>query len=209
MGLAALHCEQSSQTRDLTGAPCIGRQILNHWTTRSPGGIVWFNSFSHFQKEKLSIQPVSLILCIYMWRGSPGWFQFEISIPSSNPTWGRFIETTRLTTVWCLCSLIALRPEVSFFIGPCVLSFHWCSGGRCLQEVPPLYSFPGTLTGNTLHSCCLKMDSFFSPLNLLSYLAVLGLSCGMQDLVPQPGIKPRLPALGVWSPNHWTMREVP
>ena len=41
------------------------------------------------------------------------------------------------------------------------------------------------------------------------YLAVLGLSCGMQDLVPWPGIKPRPPALGTWSPKHWTTREVP
>ena len=114
---------ESSQARDRTGAPCIGRQILNHWTTRSPGGIVWFNSFSHFQKENLSIQLVSLILCIYMWRASPGWFQFETSIPSSNPAWGRFIETARLTPVWCLCSLTALKPGVSF-IWPRVLLFH-------------------------------------------------------------------------------------
>ena len=28
------------------------------------------------------------------------------------------------------------------------------------------------------------------------YLAVLGLSCSMWDLVPHSGIKPRLPALG-------------
>ena len=27
-------------------------------------------------------------------------------------------------------------------------------------------------------------------------------------LVPQPGIKPGVPALGVWSLNHWTTREV-
>ena len=29
-----------------------------------------------------------------------------------------------------------------------------------------------------------------------------GLSCGMQDLVPWPGIGPRTSALGVWSLNH-------
>ena len=27
-------------------------------------------------------------------------------------------------------------------------------------------------------------------------------SCGMRDLVPQPGMEPRTPALGVWSLNH-------
>ena len=56
-------------------------------------------------------------------------------------------------------------------------------------------------------------------------MAALGLSCGtwdlhcgmrdllveagMWDLVPQPGIEPRSPALGALSLNHWTTREVP
>ena len=40
------------------------------------------------------------------------------------------------------------------------------------------------------------------------YLAVLGLSCSMWDLVPRLGIKPRPPVLGVWNPGHWTTREV-
>ena len=34
------------------------------------------------------------------------------------------------------------------------------------------------------------------------------LSCWMQ-LAPWPGIEPRPPALGAWSLNHWTTREVP
>ena len=34
-------------------------------------------------------------------------------------------------------------------------------------------------------------------------------SCGMQDLVPWPGIKPRPPAFGLYSLSHWTTREVP
>ena len=34
-------------------------------------------------------------------------------------------------------------------------------------------------------------------------------SCGMQDLVPRPGIEPGPPALGAWSLNHWITREVP
>ena len=32
-------------------------------------------------------------------------------------------------------------------------------------------------------------------------------ACGI--LVPQPGIEPVPPALGAWSLNHWTAREVP
>ena len=41
------------------------------------------------------------------------------------------------------------------------------------------------------------------------YLAMLGLSCSMWDLVSWPGIEPRPPALGVWSLSCWTTREVP
>ena len=41
------------------------------------------------------------------------------------------------------------------------------------------------------------------------YLAVLGLSCGMWDLVPPPGIKLRPPALGMRSLSHWITRDIP
>ena len=34
LGLTALQHVESSQTRDGTHVPCIGRQILSHWTTR-------------------------------------------------------------------------------------------------------------------------------------------------------------------------------
>ena len=34
-------------------------------------------------------------------------------------------------------------------------------------------------------------------------------AASMWNLVPRPGIKPRPPALGVWSLTHWTTREVP
>ena len=38
-GLIALHHVGSSRTRDRTHVPCIGRWILNHWTTReAPAG---------------------------------------------------------------------------------------------------------------------------------------------------------------------------
>ena len=41
------------------------------------------------------------------------------------------------------------------------------------------------------------------------YLAMLGLSCGIWDLVSWPKIESRPLALGAWSLNHWTTREVP
>ena len=34
------------------------------------------------------------------------------------------------------------------------------------------------------------------------------LSCGMWNLVPWPGIKPRVLALGAWTLSHWTTRGV-
>ena len=40
-------------------------------------------------------------------------------------------------------------------------------------------------------------------------MAAQGLSCGMWDLVPQPGIKPRAPALRDQSLSHCTTRGVP
>ena len=44
---------------------------------------------------------------------------------------------------------------------------------------------------------------------LFIYLAVPGFSCGMWDLVPWPGIKSQLLALGSWSLCHWIKTEVP
>ena len=41
------------------------------------------------------------------------------------------------------------------------------------------------------------------------YLEVPGLSCGIWDLVPWPGIEPGFPALVVWRLSHWTTREIP
>ena len=64
-------------------------------------------------------------------------------------------------------------------------------------------------------------DSFFpnSTLNqktvpfitVIIYLAVLGLSCGMQGLsvVSRPRVELRLPVLGAQSLSHWTTGEVP
>ena len=41
MGLVAPWRVGSSQTRDRTHVPCIGRQILNHWTTGEGPGIMF------------------------------------------------------------------------------------------------------------------------------------------------------------------------
>ena len=41
------------------------------------------------------------------------------------------------------------------------------------------------------------------------YLAALGVSWGMQDLVPWPGIEPGPPTLGVKSLTHWPTGGIP
>ena len=52
------------------------------------------------------------------------------------------------------------------------------------------FSFATTHVSLCLHSSSFKRKNI--------YLAALGLSCGMQDLVPWPRIKPGPPALGAW-----------
>ena len=62
--------------------------------------------------------------------------------------------------------------------------------------------------------------SLTSPFNIWHFLfliyflfiylfAVLDLSCCTCGLGPWPGIEPGPPALGAWSPSHWTTRKVP
>ena len=55
---------------------------------------------------------------------------------------------------------------------------------------------PGKSTGVGCH-CLLR-----------NYLAALGLTCSMWDLVPWSGIEPQSPALGVHSLSHWTTRKL-
>ena len=42
---------------------------------------------------------------------------------------------------------------------------------------------------------------------VFQFLALLGFSCSLWDLVPQPGIEPQPPALGAQNLNHWTTRQ--
>ena len=68
--------------------------------------------------------------------------------------------------------------------------------------------FPTFLTAyqRLLWSCFLLKCWFLVG---VFYLAALGHSCSMWDLVSWPGIEPRPPVLGVWNLSHWTTRKVP
>ena len=55
------------------------------------------------------------------------------------------------------------------------------------------------------------MYRYFFFFLIFIYLAALGLGylgCSMWDLVPWPGIEPRLPALGAQSLSRWTIMEI-
>ena len=60
MGLIALRHVESSQTRDRTHVPCIGRRILNHRTTKE---VLFFsfNMISSLLRRKANCVPVVVI----------------------------------------------------------------------------------------------------------------------------------------------------
>ena len=61
-GLVPLWHVESPRIRDQTCVPSIGRQILNHWTTREVQLPVFY--YTHFNKEK--IEPHNTNLCMIM-----------------------------------------------------------------------------------------------------------------------------------------------
>ena len=65
MGSVAPQHVESSQTRDLAHVPCIGRQVLNHWTTREvPVSILMSQHRRYNRVEDVTsfgdLQPLSL-----------------------------------------------------------------------------------------------------------------------------------------------------
>ena len=56
----------SSQTRDLTGVPCIARQTLNHWTTRE--ALIYFVSFKSILSFVVAEDSLGWVF----------WWEFEI-----------------------------------------------------------------------------------------------------------------------------------
>ena len=85
-----------------------------------------------------------------------------------------------------LCSVFCL-----FFLSHCQIFYHF-------------HQILDSLKGELQNNIALW---FFLKKYLLIYLAAPGLSCGMRDLVPWPGIKPRPPASGAWRLIHRTTRK--
>ena len=61
---------------------------------------------------------------------------------------------------------------------------------------------------------CKESDTMEATEHTFIYLICLAaacriFSCSMWDPASQPGIEPRPPLLGEWSPSHWPTREAP
>ena len=70
VGLVALWNVESSWTRDGTCVPCIGRQILNHWTTREVQLPVFY--YTHFNNEKIEPHDTNLCMITLLLSGRKG-----------------------------------------------------------------------------------------------------------------------------------------
>ena len=106
MGLVAPWCVGSSQTRARTRVPCIGRQILNHCTTREARFFLlsgWRSSFLFLLKNGCYILSNAFSISVEMdifflllpWYGELFWLIFKIlyqlHIPGINSSW-----------LWCI-----------------------------------------------------------------------------------------------------------
>ena len=96
LGLVAPRRHLSSQIRDQIHVPCIGRWILNHWTTgKSPSLASVISAFL-----------VDLLLC---WLP----FLFSCSLPFSNHYCPGFLQTSALSSLLhllytCFCETIVI-----------------------------------------------------------------------------------------------------
>ena len=90
--------------------------------------------------------------------------------------------------------------------GDAIQPSHPVTPDKYINNRPPprLWCWQATDWGK-IHSLSL----FFKNIYVFISLATLGLSCGLWDLVPQPGVEPRPPALRAQSPSYWSTRESP
>ena len=98
---------------------------------------------------------------------------------------------------------------------PCLLWSLGTDRHSCTYILVHLFltslSSPGgySRNGGICHCCFLIFISLFGCASLSWGMLDFQSSLPMWDLVPWLEIKPRPPALGVWSLSHWTTREVP
>ena len=110
----------------------------------------------------------------------------------------------------CLCLKFFHSRSLSMILGnelPNSLVI-WYNCGPSFPSFPP--NFVLVLQHIMLHILPKHTTSFSQVLKtyLFIYLCALVLTCGMWHLISCPEMKPRPPALEVWSLSHWTTREV-
>ena len=66
----------------------------------------------------------------------------------------------------------------------------------------------GTIWKNVFEKLNIFLSFSEKMFHSFIYFAAPGLSCGIWDLFPWPGLEPGLPASGVQSLSHWATREV-
>ena len=71
-----------------------------------------------------------------------------------------------------------------------------------------LFHVQTTRTSDLVSQSSCQSCFYLTPSFLKMYVAASGITCNMQALVSWLGIKPGPAALGVWSLNLWTTREV-
>ena len=103
--------------------------------------------------------------------------------------------------------------EISLRVDPsqCLLGWELGASLHCPASPSPHWSLPlqlGAHMSNTFNQGFILRRGQNPKILSPSFSFGLYLTaCGF--LAPQPGIKPVPPALGTWSLNHWTSREVP
>ena len=143
----------------------------------------------------------------WWWTGRPGVLRFMGSQRvghdwATELNWFHCTQTPQLLypffcqrTFRLLLCLDACKQCSNEHWDACILSDHVFLQVYA-QELQPTFL--------TITLCCL-----LSYRSSYIYLVVLGLSCGMWDLVPWLGIEPWLPALGMQSHSHWTTGKSP
>jgi len=128
------------------------------------------------------------------WTEEPGGLQ---SMGSLSRTWLKWLSSNSSTIRDQYCHFpIAISNKINKNNSPRIIFIYFIFN---------IYLFYLAVLGLS----CTMQDLRFSLLHGGSFGCRMWTpNCSMQDLVPWPGIKLRLPALGMWSLSHWTTREV-
>ena len=106
--------------------------------------------------------------------------------------------------------LPSVFPSIRVFSSESALHIRWPKYWNFSFSISPSSQYSGLIFLQSKRLSRVFLNTTVQKiLKILIYLAVLGLSCSMWDLVPWPGMEPKPPALGAQSLSYWTTREVP